>query len=238
MIEPRFSYVENPLFEEQNRIPRFDEFDLLRSGTTARYALVNRLLAKGTEEGATAREILSLELFQLYSLDDRPLQRSLDRTVETKEGPYIARLRFIPNRGTLLRVETRFNTIFNRVESNSVSGTFNGGPYTFGLRWNNRVIADTGSTSRSQIRVSAGIRTWQSKLRLGMALTYDLEESLAIAQRYIIDFSGSCYGLLLSISEFSTVARPDLQDREIRFAISLKNVGTFIDLTSGTRETL
>ena len=238
VIEPRFSYVRNPVFEEQNRIPRFDEVDRLRAGETARYALVNRLLAKGTKEGATGREILSLEIYQLYSLDDRPLQQSLDRTIETKEGPWSARLRFIPNRGTLLRVETRYNTIFNRVESNSVSGTFSGGPYNFGLRWNNRVIADTGATARNQLRISAGLRTWQKKIRLGMAVTYDIEESLAIAQRYIIDYSGSCYGFLLAISEFSTLARPELLDREIRFSISLKNVGTFLDLTSGTRETL
>lgn len=236
VIEPRVTYVQNPIFEDQNRIPRFDEFDRLRAGTTVRYALVNRLLAKGTEEGASAREILSLELFQLFSLDERPLQ--ISSGVATKEGPYIARLRFIPNRGTLLRVETRFNTIFNTVESNSVSGTFSSGPYNFGLRWNSRVNVETGSTSRSQVRVSAGVRTWRNKLRLGVALTYDLEESLAIAQSYVIDYTGSCYGVLVSISEFSTLARPDLQDRQIRFSLSLKNVGTFLDLTSGTRETL
>ena len=135
VIEPRFTYVRNPVFEDMDRIPRFDELDFLRAGTTARWALVNRFLAKGTEEGATARVILSLELFQFYSLDDRTLQRSLDRTIETKEGPWIARLRFVPNRGTLLRVETRYNTIFQRLESPACVAKTLSPPHRRSMSW-------------------------------------------------------------------------------------------------------
>ena len=49
-------------------------------------------------------------------------------------------------------------------------------------------------------------------------------------QRYILQYNAQCYGLRFEVSEFRFSAEPQ---RDFRFAFTLKNVGTFLDLTAG-----
>lgn len=58
--------------------------------------------------------------------------------------------------------------------------------------------------------------------------------SLLQQHSHVIEFITQCWGLHLELREFNSIAR---EDRDIRFSISLKNIGNFIDLNSTTRAT-
>ena len=238
VMEPRLSYLFRPGFDEQNRIARFDEIDRTPSDNAARISFVNRLLAKPAGEGSgAAREIMSLEIFQFYSFDDeRPLQESSDGTRMTAEGPLSLLFRFMPNPNLVLRTEARYNTLFSGLESTATSGTFALGPHRLGLRWTQRLAPESGETRTDQVRASTSLRLHR-KLRLTTAINYDIKESFLQDQRYIFEFAGSCYGLRFELSQFET-RDGSVQENEFRFAVSLKNVGTFFDLTGGTTESL
>ena len=96
VIEPRVAYAYYGEFDEQGRVPLFDEVDPLspRGLNVGRVALINRLLAKPADpaKGGGAREILSFELSRGYSFDaDQPLQSGLGE--QSAWGPLRASLR-------------------------------------------------------------------------------------------------------------------------------------------------
>ena len=63
---------------------------------------------------------------------------------------------------------------------------------------------------------------------------YDVENYLndpgLRQQRYLVNWNAQCVGFILEYSSFNY----DQEDYEIRFAITLPNVGTFLDLKRGT----
>jgi hypothetical protein len=67
---------------------------------------------------------------------------------------------------------------------------------------------------------------------LDTQINYDFDLSLLQSQRYILQYFSQCFGYRLEYRDWQSVTR---QDREIRFALTLKNIGTFLDLTGGTR---
>ena len=69
VIEPRFTYGYIDEFDEQDRVPVFDEIDNVRGLNVGRVSLINRFLAKPRGDGGS-REILSVTFYQDYSLDD------------------------------------------------------------------------------------------------------------------------------------------------------------------------
>jgi hypothetical protein len=62
-------------------------------------------------------------------------------------------------------------------------------------------------------------------------INYDVELQLLQQQRYIINFNQQCYGLRLEMRDFKAGVGPRTRDKDIRLSLSLKNVGTFLDLT-------
>ena len=102
----------------------FDEIDRLRPGNGYTISLINRLLAKPRDEekDGGSREIMSFELAQSFTLkDDEFLQRSKDRTMQTKEGPITGRFRFNPSSTTRIESQFAYNTLFSRITSHSLS---------------------------------------------------------------------------------------------------------------------
>jgi hypothetical protein len=71
------------------------------------------------------------------------------------------------------------------------------------------------------------------RLHLDTLLSYNLETSQLQQQRYIAEWSGSCWGMRLEWRAFDSA---DRQDRDWRIAISLKNVGSFLDFGGGDQE--
>ena len=248
VIEPRWEYSFIEDIEDRSSIPLFDEIDRLTSNNVGRFSLVNRLLAKprpkkeGEESGGGAREILSWELSRRYSFDDdRPLQAGSfaafggvddglgDGQVERKAGPISSLLRFNPSNNTNLTARVDYNTLFSQITSTSLSGSLGLGRHSVALSWRTNWSAETGEKRSDQARVGAALDLLPRRLSLKTDWVYDIESSLLQQQRYLLSYRGQCYSFVLEWreSEFGTE-----QERDLRFSLTLKNVGTFLDLTN------
>jgi LPS-assembly protein len=239
VIEPRFAYTYLGNYDDADRVPRFDEIDVINAANLGRVSLINRLLAKSNDKSrSSGREILSLEVFRLYSFDqDVPLQFSRDRSMTQKAGPPSLLLRFNPSPRTNLQQEVQYNSLFGRIEATSTSGSLGIGPDSFGLRWTTRVTPEDGVTRANQIRASADVQVVPHRLRWQASANIDATQGFLQLQRHIFEYTGSCYTVRLEYGEFSP--RTDQKrDKEFRFSLSLKNVGTFLDFSGGEHEDL
>ena len=239
MIEPRFTYAYLGEYDDRDRVPRFDEIDVINAANLGRVSLINRVLAKPADESkGSGREILSLELFRLYSFDDEtPLQFSRDGTESTSAGPLSLLLRFNPSQRTNLRQEVEYNTLFGELESTSTSGSLGIGPHLFGVRWTTRINAEDGVTRANQLRASSDVQLVPNRLRWTASANLDANDGFLQLQRHIFEYTGSCYSMRVEYGEFSS--QNDVEkDREFRFSLSLRNVGTFLDFGGGEHEDL
>jgi lipopolysaccharide assembly outer membrane protein LptD (OstA) len=235
IFEPRWGYRFIGEFEDQNLVPLFDEVDILRSSNIFGYALVNRVLAKPADEELLGgpREIFSFELNQSFSLnDDEPLQASSDGTLSTTEGPIGALLRFNPSEKMSLEARAQYSTLFSNLASTSLTSSFGVGRQRFGLSWFTRYNAETGDEASDQVRFSATLAILPGRLSFGSQIAYDVLADFVQAHRQVLEFTGQCWGFRLDYTQVRTVRG---EDYDIRFALSLKNIGTFLDLTGGSR---
>ncbi len=69
-------------------------------------------------------------------------------------------------------------------------------------------------------------------MKIDSQLNYNIQTELLQSQRHVLQFFAQCFGLRFEVHELKLI---DRQDRTFRFALSLKNIGTFVDLTGGTR---
>jgi hypothetical protein len=69
-------------------------------------------------------------------------------------------------------------------------------------------------------------------MRLEGQLNYDIEQELLQQQMLVMNYVGQCYGLRLELRDFRAGVGPTFRDKDIRFSLTLKNVGTFLDLNS------
>jgi lipopolysaccharide assembly outer membrane protein LptD (OstA) len=178
--------------------------------------------------GGSSREIFSFELAQSYSFDaDQPLQRGDGR--EDQASPLSALVRFNPTDGTSLKAEVFYNTLFSRITSTTLSGSYLfPGQNTVGLTYVNRVRPIDGTTESDQLRVWTSLNLVPRKLKLDAQLNYNIDTSVLQQQRYVLRYTGACYGVQLEFrdSQFGTQ-----REQDYRLAITLKNVGTFLDLS-------
>ena len=238
IIEPRWSYGFLGQFDEQDRVPQFDEIDRLTSSNLASVALVNRLLAKPTAAiGGGAFEILSFEVGQNYSLDtEQPLQRSRDGVLTSQSSPIFTKLRFNPSRAFSLQAQAAYNTLFSGLDSTSISGTAKLPRAELGLTWFTRYAAESfddpgrSDTLSDQIRLSVGIEILPKRLHLDGQVNYDVENGDIQQQRYFLNYTSQCWSVRLEGREYT---RGLLVDRDYRLALTLKNVGSFLDISGG-----
>jgi LPS-assembly protein len=234
IIEPRWTYSYFGEFEEQQEVPLFDEVDPARSSNVGRIALVNRLLAKPATGQESAREILLFELSRRYSFDDeQPLQFSGNRTLSTREGPLQALLRFNPSDRTSLKVEASYNTLFSELDSTSLSGNigFKNGN-ALGATWFTNYRPETGETQNNQVRFSGAVAVLPERLRFEGQVNYDVDTGFLQQQTYVAHWMDQCYSVRLELRDFRSEVGPRFRDKDFRFSLTLKNVGTFLDLTS------
>lgn len=241
VIEPRFTYGYQDEFEDAEFVPLFDEIDRFGSFNLGKVALINRVLAKERpkEEGkaASAREILSWELSRDYSFDDdRPLQRgTLDGEARsTQVGPLESLLRFNPSERTNITARLEYDTLFSQLESSSLSGSIALGRSTAAVSWRTDWNVEDGEKRSDQMRIGGAFdllpRAWgPRRLKITADVVYDIEDSLIQQQRYILDYGSKCYSYRL---EWRETELGNEVDQDLRFSLTLKNVGTFLDLTN------
>ena len=261
IIEPRIDYIYRDDFKDlvrgtgpdaeidardcDNRtttgdpiIPLFDEVDGIQCRNQATFAVINRLLAKPTDESEGGFEIASFELSMPYSFDNNnPLQfgptDDLGNIEESQDGPVRALFRFNPTKKTSLKLDARYNTLTSQMRSFSISGGTTIRNQGFGLslfrNWNN-----LGEITSDQLRVSTSLKL-SDKFSFDAALAFDLESTQEgqnsvdnpLQQRYLFKYNACCYGIQLELRESKFGGD---EDRDVLLSISLKNVGSFIDM--------
>jgi len=236
IIEPRvvWGYVDD--YEDSRLVPRFDSVDSAFGGNVVRVSLINRLKAKASEEdGGSARELVNFELRRSYSLNaDEFLERGRETLeagapiIESTGGPLQAILRFTPSDRTLLTADWSYSLLFDQLTSSSISGSMRLGKNDFSLRYTTRFRPQDGETLSDQIRLAAGVVPLPGKLALRASIDYDIEASELQEQRYFIDYTSQCFGIRIEYRDFQAGLR---DDTDYRIAFTLKNVGTFLDLS-------
>ena len=241
VIEHRWNYLFASDFDQGAEIIRFDEVDRVQGLNLFSYNFVNRLLAKPGEDvigAGAAREIMSLEISQAFSLDkDRNLQSGGigEDAKSSTTGPIDVRYRFNPSQTTTLEAKTRYNTLFSQITSASLTGGLGiGAHHSVGLTWFTRFDDVSGETTSNQVRFYTGIGVWPNRFRVDAQINYDFVESYLQSQRYVMQYFSQCFGVRFEIREHkpNVLAEPL---RDFRFAITLKNIGTFLDLSGGNQ---
>ena len=239
IIEPRFAWNYYGKYDDQDRVPIFDEVDPLQAGglNVGRVSLINRILAKPVDatKAEGAREILSLEISRGYSFDAaQPLESGLGQ--QSSLGPLRASLRTYPTARFGLRLDADYSVLFNQLTGIQASGNFALGYQRLDFTWTPRWQATTGEVLTNQATFGTTLSPLRSRhLNLSSYITYDFEKSLLRDQRHLVTWLGSCYALHLELHE-STIT--NVRRRDYLFSIDLKNVGTFIDLNGGETQGL
>jgi|CXWL01.1.fsa_nt_gi hypothetical protein len=240
LIEPRITYAFAQEFEDQSLVPSFDEVDRTFSGHTVRVALINRIKAKAKDDPtASARDVFSLELAQSRSLDDaRPLSSGLPAgggaRLTSVDGPIDAVVRFDPLGSLSVRSEWTYDTLFDQLVASAVAANWHKGPRSLDLRWTTRYRANDGEKVADYVRLGGSLPILPRRLQLQASFNFDVQEQELQEQRYFLDYTGDCYGLRLEVRDYQQVLDPTVVDRrqiDYRLAFTLKNVGTFLDLT-------
>lgn len=255
VIEPRWSYSFADEFEDQDQVPLFDEIDRVRGIHLGSFSFVNKLIAKPEEDpdnpyASAAREIMSLEIAQSYSFDEeQPLQISSDGTQVEQASPIFVRYRLNPSSATSLQTSSTYSTIYSRFLQHSLSGRFyfgrplGSGPasvnpfsqglgrHNIGLSWGLRHDPETGDTRSNQVGLASGFNFGRYLLQASFNFDFGpkggSDRPTVQQQRYFLQRTGKCTTWLIELREYQNAT---FENRDVRFSISLKNIGTFLDL--------
>jgi LPS-assembly protein len=240
IIEPRFTYTYQGEIADKAQIetPLFDQIDNQTGLNFGRVALDNRLLGKPDTENGVAREVLYFEIARNYSFDNKAPQQTsiLDPTVTSNAGPLETLLRFNPTQKISLTATATYGTLFRGITSTGLTGSYGFGPgSSVAATWFTNAIPETKKSVSNQARLSGVINIPIWNLKFEGQINYDFEQKLLQQDQIALTYTSQCYALRLEFRDFQPAtgaAGQVARDREIRFLLSLKNVGTFLDLNS------
>jgi len=234
IIEPRFTYSYVGNFDDQAKVPRFDQIDAFGAAQLGTVSLINRVLAKPTDETqGGAFEMLSFTLTQSFSLDDtQPLQKSSDGSRSSTAGPISALLRVSSSKNFDLQAKADWSTLFANLDSTSLSARAQGDRASMNLTWYTNYNVESGKSVTDQVRFGFSLDMIKDRLTLSGQVNYDLLNAEIQQQNYAINYKSQCWGVRLEGREQITST---YTTRDYRFLLTLKNVGTFLDLHGGNR---
>ena len=240
VIEPRVRYRYITDVENEDRIIRFDSVDSLALplvSQTVEYSLTQRLLAKSGSGTGSAREILSFSIEQSQAIRE-PFRIGLDGN-EQFFSPLRTSLRFNPYRSVRVEATASISSQTDSIERANLSAYLSGKDSYLQATWF-ASFAPPGSRieDSSQIRIATGNPLWGDKVRGDVQLNWDISEGTLLEQRYLLGYNAACYTIAFEyrdFQEYRTVLDPvpsiDVRrTRDYQISISLKNVGTFVDL--------
>lgn len=247
VIEPRFRYIytSSDVSEEQSRIIRFDTVDtpfLPTVENSVEYSLTQRLIGKQTGANGSAREVMSLALRQTVSLSEPFRQGSggnipgnpVPANGEQKFSPLTATLRVNPYQSITVDANATFGSVSKQLDQTSFSanliGTGKNTDKYLGVTWF-ATFRDpvTNSGESSQFRVNTGSYIIRDRLRADIQLNYDAERGQFLEERYVLGWTGSCYGIAIAPRHFLNYdprTGEQKSDWSFDFGFSLKNVGS------------
>lgn len=234
VIEPRLDYAFQSDPGDLWRTPLFDEIDAVAATNAIRYAIVQRLLAKGAR--GSAREVASLEVGSTYyftlpgagtNFGPSPLAQHL--------GTLDATLRVVAGTGLNLDTRASWDLKASQLVSSSLTANwaYREAAAALSLFYSNPVTPPPPpgvvlpSVSSSQIRFFGGTPVIPRLLRFDVAANYDLTNGKMLESRTLLTFQGSCYKVLLEYRDIRIGTTPS---RDFRLALNLKNIGSFLDL--------
>ncbi len=224
LIEPRVEYTFVSGFSDQTRVPYFDELDNVPVLNRVKLILANRLFAR-SRRSVSATEIASLELFQEYSFDE-PLTRG-GGDLSSRYGPLGAALRLTPVSGTSLDARAAWDTLFDTLQSTSLSASYSGNGPSAGLTWYQSYTPSTGLRASSQIRTTLGWRKSGFPLQASVQYSYDIERRETQQQQLRLHYEGSCWGISAEYRDLRVGVYPT---RDFQIVISLKGVGSLPEI--------
>ncbi|HYR28685.1 MAG TPA: LPS assembly protein LptD, partial [Thermoanaerobaculia bacterium] len=235
VIEPRVRYVYTTDVQNRNEIVRFDTVDspfLPLVQNSVEYSLTQRLIGKESGEAGNAREVLSFALRQSVALSE-PFEQSSFSTGEHRFTPLLASLRFNPYQSVTFDASASFGNISHQLDQVSVSANLVGTGeradkyvnFTYFASLNPPGLTDA---STSQLRINTGSALANKRIRADVQLNFDVEERQFLEQRYLIGWTGSCYGIALDVRNYKLygVGIEDQNRNSFGIAVSLKNIGT------------
>jgi len=237
----RWRHVVQPSVEYRNirGVNRFletvvvDDVDLVTDTNEVEYSLTNRVF--------TTREIFSWRISQQYFFDPtfggaiQPGVRNAFAPLLTLTGfafadgtrrfsPIVSNMRLSTTPSTSTDLQIDYDSERHRFESAGISGGLNHGQAFGSIAYYFRRNTAIQFPS-NQIRAQIGYGNEQ-KLGLSFALrgAYDIQRSLFQESVTQVGYNTDCYGLSLEFMQTDLGFR---NESRIRFAFSLKNIGTF-----------
>jgi len=230
VIEPRVDYTYVSNVADPAQIPAFDTIDTTLGQNQVRYAIVNRLLAKGEGPAGSAQEIASLEVAQTYAFTlPQTIFAPAAGVVQRQSGPVEAILRIA--QGSLLHMDARlqYDPIASQVTNTTLTAGANWGTNYAAVSWfGTRPITEAGQlvANTDQIRFMGGVDLTQV-FRLDASVNYSADQNLMQEGRFLITYKGSCYTIFL---EYRNLDLPPSPRRDVRLVVNLKDIGTLLDV--------
>ena len=90
------------------------------------------------------------------------------------------------------------------------------------------IVPAEGARRSAQLRISGGLPILPKRLRFDVEANYDLTKGKMLESRSLLTLSASCFRILV---EYRDLRTGDTPSRDYRVALTLKNVGSFLDFT-------
>ena len=231
VIEPRVTWGTLTGRDDFSSTPLFDEIDSLVPTNVIRYSILQHLLAKGNEGGS--REIASFEVARQYFVKLPGEGTAAGPAPDAQpSSPWDFILRVNATSALNLDVRTTWDSHASQVTAASVTAVLSGAERTLALSLfdSHPVIVpkelDPGASA--QLRVSGGMPILPKRLRFDVEANYDLTKGRMLESRSLLTVQAECFKILAEYRDLRTGNAPS---RDFRVALTLKNVGSFLDFT-------
>ena len=231
VIEPRVTWDYLAGRDDFAATPLFDEIDSLVPTNVVRTSLLQHLLAKGEQGGS--REIASLEIARRYFVKlpgDGTAAGPLPGT--QKSSPWDLILRVNATSALNLDVRTTWDSHADQITSASVTAVVSGAERSLALSlFDSHPVIPAPATdpgASAQLRVSGGMPILPKRLRFDVEANYDLSKGRMLESRTLLTLQASCFKIL---AEYRDLRTGDVPSRDFRVALTLKNIGSFLDFT-------
>ena len=187
-------------------------------------------------------ELLRVSLFQRYSLDPGLFTDYgrlynyagsvfIPNEAQKQFSPLTLQVSYYPNRYSSATANIDYDT----QDSKLVRGYLSAQLRDKKRRWLELSFVENAEFLQRQLRASIGWHFSEERYRFEIDQYYDLQNSIGDTglkqQRYLINYNAQCVGFIVEYSKFNFTGA---NDYEVRFAITLPSVGTFLDLKRGS----
>jgi LPS-assembly protein len=231
VIEPRVTWGTLTGRDDFASTPLFDEIDSLVPTNVIRYSLLQHLLAKGNEGGS--REIASFEVARQYFVKLPGEGTAAGPAPDAqRSSPWDFILRVNATTALNLDVRTTWDSHAGQVTAASVTAALTGAERALALSLFDShpvvIPAQLDPGASAQLRVSGGMPILPRRLRFDVEANYDLTKGRMIESRSLLTVQAACFKIL---AEYRDLRTGEVPSRDFRVALTLKNVGSFLDFT-------